>query len=261
WSAWQRQGKRMPVVLALGGAPALTWAASAPLPRGVDELAMVGLVTGSPVMTTACDSCDLEVPAGAEFILEGYLAPGEFRPEGPFGNHTGYYAPAAPAPVFHLLSLRRRPHPLYPCTVVGPPPRENYWLAKASERLLLPLLQLEVPEVVELCFLPAGIFHRAALVSVSGGEGPDLLHRLRQTPLLRGSRLLVLFDADDDLHDGGRLLWLLLNQASPGRDWLLSEEGIGIDARRRGRPLTARVAVDPVTAALVERRWGEYGID
>lgn len=259
-AAWQARGEPMPVAIALGGSPALTWAASAPLPPEVDEVAMAALVAGAPLAMTGCAGA-LEVPAGAEFVLEGWVAPGENRLEGPFGNHTGYYAPPRPCPVFHLRSLHHRRQPLYPCTVVGPPPRENFWLGKASERLLLPLLRLEVPEVAELHFLPEGIFHGAALLAVEGSaDGRDLLARLWQSSLLRRSRLLVLFDAGDDLQDGSRALWRLLNQADPQRDLLPAPGRLGIDARRRRLP-GGRVAVAADTRELVRRRWADYGID
>ncbi|HEY7744755.1 MAG TPA: UbiD family decarboxylase, partial [Desulfuromonadales bacterium] len=208
-AAWQRRGKRMPVAVALGGDPALTYAAGSPLPAGLDEVAYAGFLRGAPVTMAPCRSCDLEVPAGAEFVLEGYVEPGEERLEGPFGNHTGSYAPPEPCPVFHLTRITHRRDAIFPCTLVGPPPMEDCWLAKAGERLLLPLLRIDFPEIVDLNFPIETIFHGCALLSVrpSAGSGRELLRSLWQSRFFRSSRLLVLLAEEVDVQNPAQVYW------------------------------------------------------
>jgi 4-hydroxy-3-polyprenylbenzoate decarboxylase len=260
--SWAARGERMPVAVALGGPPALIYAAAAPLPKEVAETAFAGYLQGAPLAMVACRTCDLQVPADAEFVLEGYVEPGETRLEGPFGNHTGFYAPPAPAPVFHLTCLTHRRQPIYPCTVVGPPPRENLQLAQATARLFLPLLQIDFPEILGWQFLPQGAFHGCSILSVRpecAGQGLALIRRLWATDLFRRARLLVTVDADLDPGDGSTLLWRLLNQAEPGRDLLIAGNRLGIDATEKtGRP---RVTADPTVFRRVSERWSEYGID
>ena len=148
---YKERGERMPVAVALGDDPAVTYAATAPLPEGISELFFAGYLRGKPVETVTCKTCDLEVPAQAEFILEGYVDPNEpLRREGPFGDHTGYYSLADEYPVFHVTCITRRKNPVYPATIVGKPPMEDCYMAKATERLFLPLLRKVVPEIVDM---------------------------------------------------------------------------------------------------------------
>jgi 4-hydroxy-3-polyprenylbenzoate decarboxylase len=215
----------MPVVVALGGPPALYVAAAAPLPPGVDETAFAGLLCGEPLAMTPSVTCDLAVPAAADFVLEGVVLPGETRLEGPFGNHTGAYAPAAPAPVFRLTALSRRTDAIYPATVAGPPPMEDCWLAKLIERLFLPLLRVDVPEVVDLNLPVATIFHGCALVSarVAAGEGRELLRRLWRTGLLGRAKLLVLFSDEVDVQQETGAWWQAVNRFDPGSDLVFAD--------------------------------------
>jgi 4-hydroxy-3-polyprenylbenzoate decarboxylase len=217
---------------------------------------------GEGVETVRCVGCDLDVPASAEFILEGYVEPGETRPEGPFGNHTGFYAPPTPASVFHLERITRRSYPIFPCTVVGPPPTENLWLARATERIFLPILQGDCPEVADLRFLAEGAFHGCALVAVAphaAGRGLDLIRSLWKKGLLSGSRLLVAVDADADLDDGSRILWRLINQVDPERDVIVENGRLGIDGTEEGN--RSRVTQDAQVLQRVRDRWKEFGID
>ncbi len=260
--SWAAHGERMPVAVALGGDPALIYAAAAPLPPEVAESAFAGWLRGKPLEMVACDSGDLQVPASAEFVLEGYVEPGEVRPEGPFGNHTGFYAPPSPAPVFHLTRLTSRRDPLYPCTVVGPPPMENLSFAAATEILFLPLLQIDFPEVCGWHFIREGAFHGCCLLALrpeAAGQGLALIRRLWETPLFSRSRLLITVDAGLDLHAGDTLLWRLINQIDPGRDLIVSAGRLGVDGTEKtGLP---RLSADPATERLVAERWGDYGID
>lgn len=261
-AAWAARGERMPVSVVLGGPPALIHAASAPLPDEVDETAFAGFLRGAPVETVSSLTSDLEIPASAEFVLEGYVEPGEARVEGPFGNHTGFYAPAAPAPVLRLVRMTRRRRPIYPCTVVGPPPMENRNLALATERIFLPLIQTDFPEVADIRFLPEVIFHGCALVSVraaAGGRALDLIRRLWRTPLLRHSRLLVAVDAELDADGRSTLLWRIANRVDLPGDMLVEDGKLGIDATDKGgRP---RLRPDADVQRKVAERWQEYGID
>ncbi len=259
--AWRERGEPMPVAIALGGEPALTYAATAPLPPGVEEVAFAGYLAGRPVEMTPSLTGGLQVPAGAEFILEGTVSPGETALEGPFGNHTGFYSPPEEVPLFRLELLSRRREAIFPCTVVGPPPMEDCYLAKATERLFLPLLRLQFPELVDINFPLEGIFHGCALASIRGagpGRGHRALESLRATSLFRRSRLLIVFDQEVDVQDLSGSFWRALNRVDPLRDLFPSAEGLGIDATdREGR---AAVGVDPAVLARVARRWGEYGL-
>jgi len=166
FSEYRKAKKRMPVAVAIGADPAVIYAATAPLPRGVDELLLAGFFQKSGVKTVKCKTVDLEVPANAEFILEGYVDPEELRLEGPFGDHTGYYSLADMYPVFHITAITHKKKPLYCATLVGPPPMEDCYMAKATERIFLPMLQSVMPEIRDY-FLPwEGVFHNAVIVSI-----------------------------------------------------------------------------------------------
>jgi 4-hydroxy-3-polyprenylbenzoate decarboxylase len=148
---------RMPVAIALGGDPAMMYAACAPLPPGIDEVVFAGWLRGGGVEMVPCRTIDLEVPAHAEIVLEGYVDPAEHRREGPFGDHTGYYSLARDYPVFHLTAVTRRARPIYPTTIVGRPPQEDYWLGKATERIFLPVMKLMLPEIVDINMPAEGV--------------------------------------------------------------------------------------------------------
>src|SRR5882724_7846508 len=156
----------MDVAIALGGDPASIYSASAPLPPGIDEMVFSGWLRGSGVPMVHCRTVDLEVPAEAEIVLEGTVDPAERRLEGPFGDHTGYYSLARDYPVFHLKAITRRRQPIYPTTIVGRPPQEDYWLGKATERIFLPIIRLMLPEVVDMNMPAEGVFHNLVIVSI-----------------------------------------------------------------------------------------------
>lgn len=260
-AAWRRRGETMPVVVAIGGDPVLTYASGVSLPSGIDELAYAGFLRGAPLAMSPCASCDLEAPAAAEFLLEGYVEPFEERLEGPFGNHTGSYAPPAPCPVFRLTTLSRRNEAIYPCTLVGPPPMENCWLAKANERLLLPLLRIDFPEIADLNFPIETAFHGCALLSVRdmAGGGRELLRALWQSRFFRSSRLLVLLGEGVDVQEPAQAYWQVVNRVDPERDVIVEAGRLGIDATRLGPG--GRVEAAAETKRLVARRWREYGFE
>ena len=166
FNEYRKAGKRMPVAVAIGADPATIYAATAPMPRNVDELILAGFIRKSPVPMTRCLTIDMEVPSEAEFILEGYVDPDELRREGPFGDHTGYYSLADDYPVFHVTAITRRKSPVYCATLVGRPPMEDCYLAKATERLFLPLLQTVFPEITDYWLPWEGVFHNIVVVAV-----------------------------------------------------------------------------------------------
>jgi 4-hydroxy-3-polyprenylbenzoate decarboxylase len=232
------------------------------LPEGIEEAAFCGYLTGQPLAMSACQSSDLQVPASAEVIIEGVIEPGAVRPEGPFGNHTGSYDGDVAAPLLRVVSVHGRDGAIYPWTLVGPPPMENLQLARATARLFLPLVKLELPTVRELHMPAEGIYHRAALVTVDPGEARpfvELACLLWGTLLLQGSRLLVVAAADHDPRDAAAVFWRVLNRVDWKRDLLVKDGCLAIDARRL--PAGAPVHGDPETMAKVLARWSEYRID
>lgn len=257
--AWHARGVSMPVAIVLGAPPALLWAASAPLPAGIDEAAFVGLLSGTGVALSRCVTIDLYVPAVAEAVLEGSVAPGDCGEEGPFGNHSGSYSPVTSVPRFRLSALHRRYDCRCPATVVGPPPMEDCYLAALTAALFLPLLQVDLPEIVALSMPLEGIFHGCALVSATvDANGPELLSRLRATDLLRRSRLLILFGPTFNVHDHAAVFWRVLNAVDPQTD-LSFLQGIGVDIDA-SRPLLHPLSPDPQIAARVAARASEYGL-
>src|SRR5687768_3828394 len=162
----EERGERIQAAVVLGGDPALTYSATAPLPPIIDEMLFAGFLRHKPVELVKCKTVDILVPADAEIVLEGYVNPGERRPEGPFGDHTGYYTLEEPYPVFHVTAMTQRRNPVYPATIVGRPPMEDAWLGKATERIFLPLIRLMVPELVDLNLPVEACFHNLALVSI-----------------------------------------------------------------------------------------------
>jgi 4-hydroxy-3-polyprenylbenzoate decarboxylase len=256
---WLERGEPMPVAIALGGDPAAIFAACAPLPEGADELALAGFLRRRPLPTVSCLTSDLQVPASAEFIIEGLVWPGETRTEGPFGNHTGCYDPSAPAPLMRVTALSHRLQPLYPATLAGPPPMENGHLAKLSERLLLAMLQVDFPQIGDINMPLATIFHGVTLLSVRGGSVPDLIRGLWRRPPFDRARLLVVLDAETDLGDAGACFWRAVNRVRPEEHLLVDKGRLAIDAT--GRSGTGPVRADKAVAEQIRRRWAEYGLD
>ncbi|MBU4186428.1 MAG: menaquinone biosynthesis decarboxylase [Desulfobacteraceae bacterium] len=166
YNEYRSKGKRMPVAVAIGADPASIYAATAPMPRGVDEMLLAGFIRNKPVTMTKCITIDMEVPSEAEFVLEGYVDPDELRLEGPFGDHTGYYSLADYYPVFHVTAITHRKNPVYNATLVGRPPMEDCYLAKATERIFLPMLQAVMPEICDYWFPWEGVFHNIVIISI-----------------------------------------------------------------------------------------------
>ncbi|MBV8331125.1 MAG: menaquinone biosynthesis decarboxylase, partial [Candidatus Eremiobacteraeota bacterium] len=218
-AAW---GRKVPVAVAIGTDPALTYAATAPLPPVLDEFAFAGLLRGEPVKLVRARTVDLKVPADAEFVLEGYVDNDDVRTEGPFGDHTGVYSLADTYPTFHVTCVAHRRNPIYPATVVGKPPMEDAWLGKATERIFLPLLQMVLPEVVDMNLPVEGGFHNLAIVSIRKsypGHAKKVMNALWGLGhMMMLTRVLVVVDADVDVQDTRAVAWFVLNNLAPDRD-------------------------------------------
>lgn len=259
-AAWHERKLPMPVAIALGGPPVLTWAAGATLPAGVEETALCGYLTGRPLELSACRDSDLQVPASADVVIEGVVEPGATVEEGPFGNHTGHYDRESEAPLIKVRSVSMRRGAIFPWTLVGPPPMENLQLARATAKILLPLLRHDLPSVRGLYLPGETIHHRAALVTVGDDIAPfaELVGQLRASALLRGSRLLVVGRDDHAPEEVREAFWRLLNRVDWRRDVLVTEGCLAVDARRL--PPGGAVTGDPAVLARVLTRWGAYGL-
>jgi 4-hydroxy-3-polyprenylbenzoate decarboxylase len=278
--------RRMEVAVALGGDPALTYAATAPLPDGVDEWMFAGFLRGRAVSTVQCKTVDLEVPSESDFVLEGYVDPQEeLAQEGPFGDHTGYYTPVGPFPRFHVTALTHRSNAIYPATLVGPPPMEDAWLGKATERLFLPLLRMLFPEIVDMNLPVEGAFHNLVLISIKKQyphHASRLAHGLWGAGQMSFSKVICVVDADVDVQDVGQVAWRLLANLDPkrdlsfvqgpideldhGADQALWGSKVCIDGTRKWKeegytrdwPEPCRMSADVV--ARVESVWQELGL-
>ena len=260
-TAWAQRGRPMPVAIALGGDPAAICTACAPLPEGADELALAGLLRRRPLAMVPCRTSDLQVPAQAEYVIEGLVHPGKTHQEGPFGNHRGCYDAAAPAALLQVTSISHRRNPLFPATVAGPPPMESGYMAQLSERLLLALVQADFSTIADIHMPRETAFHGVTLLAVHSakdGEVAELTQALwRQKPFEK-ARLLVFFDAETDLRDARGCFWRAVNRMRPERDLLRDGDRLAIDATRLpGSPL----AGDPTVNQLLDRRWAEYGLE
>ncbi len=223
---YERRGERMPVCVAIGGPPALTYAASAPLPPDIDESLFAGFLQGEPIAWTRAVTCDLQVPAEADFVIEGYVDPGERRREGPFGDHTGFYSLADDFPVFHVTAVTSRRDPIYLSTIVGVPPMEDGVLGWATERLFLPMLQVALPEIVDLHLPEAACFHNLAAVKIRKsypGHARKVVHALWGLGQMMTTKTIVVLDEDADIHDPELLLWRVTGNVDPRRDIFFAE--------------------------------------
>ncbi|MDA8428900.1 MAG: UbiD family decarboxylase [Geobacteraceae bacterium] len=259
--------ERMPIAIALGGDPALTWSASLPLPGTVDEMAFAGYMRKEPVAMVRTLTAGIMVPAGAEMVIEGYLEPGEMREEGAFGNHTGHYTTAGEVPVVHVTCITRRSGMIYPATVVGRPPMEDCYMAKAAERLFLPLSRRQAPAVVDINLPMEGIFHGCAVVSIRkerAGQGMEVMRELWRTGWLRKAKMLVVVDADVPVDDLSLVGWKVVNNAEWPRNLLVADGRMGVDATCKLAEETCgvphrEISRDAFISDLVERKWREYG--
>jgi 4-hydroxy-3-polyprenylbenzoate decarboxylase len=283
--ARETEKPRIPAAIVLGGDPACIWAASAPLPPDIDEYWLAGWLRGRAVPFVDCVSQPLQVPANADIVIEGTVDPNEHQPEGPFGDHTGYYTPVGPFPLFHVTAITRREAPIYPATVVGIPPMEDYWMGKATERLFLPLVQLFLPEVVDFAMPAPGLFHNLVLVSIRKrfpGHARKVIHGLWGLALLSLAKAIVVVDDWVDVHDPVQVSWQALGNVDWSRDIVVTDGPvdqldhaapqqsfggkIGIDATAklpeeghpRGWPEVVRM--DASVKARIDALWEELGL-
>jgi 4-hydroxy-3-polyprenylbenzoate decarboxylase len=277
-------GGRMEVAVALGLDPVTAYAASAPLPKHIDELMLAGFLRDGAVELVKGVTVDLEVPASAELVLEGYVEPGDLADEGPFGDHTGYYTPVEPFPVFHVTALTMRRGAIYPSIVVGKPPQEDAWLGKATERIFLPAIRTSVPEIVDYDLPVAGVFHNCAIVSIRKafpGHARKVMHAIWGLGMLSLTKCVVVVDAHVDVHDYEQVFFYAGANVDPARDVVLADGPadhldhaparqfltgkLGIDATAKlpeegARAWPPEIEMTPEVAELVTRRWSEYGL-
>jgi 4-hydroxy-3-polyprenylbenzoate decarboxylase len=219
--AAEGKATRMPVAVAIGSDPATMYSAILPLPPSIDEMLFAGFLRGSPVEMVKCETSDLEVPANSEVVLEGYLNLGELRREGPFGDHTGFYSLDDDYPVFHVECITRRKDPVYAATVVGPPPMEDFYMGKAIERIFLPLMRMQLPEVRDICMPAQGVFHNLILVSIRKsypGQARKVMHAIWGLGQAMFSKCVVVVDEDVDVQNVSEVCWKALNNIDPQRD-------------------------------------------
>jgi len=215
------RNERMPVAVCLGGDPAYTFAATAPLPDGLDEILFAGFIRKKSVELIRCETCELEVPADVDFVLEGYVQPAELRPEGPFGDHTGFYTPVDQYPVFHLTAITRRRQAIYPATIVGIPPMEDFYMGSASVRIFLPVFKMNFPEIVDMALPAEGVFHNLVFVSIRKQypyQAYKVMHGLWGMGQMMFSKYIVVLDEDCDVHNTSEVLFRLCANTDPQRD-------------------------------------------
>ncbi|MFB3826685.1 MAG: menaquinone biosynthesis decarboxylase [Bryobacteraceae bacterium] len=279
------QAARMEVAVAIGADPATMFSAVLPLPPDLDEMMIAGFLRNSPVDMVKCRTCDLEVPAQAEIVLEGYVELGELRTEGPFGDHTGFYSLADDYPVFHVTCITQRRDPVYTATVVGPPPMEDYYMGKAIERIFLPLMRLQLPEVRDMCMPAEGVFHNLMLVSIRKsypGHARKVMSAIWGLGQAMFTKCIVVVDEDVNVQDVREVAWKALNNIDPERDIQFTlgpvdsldhasrlpnfGSKMGVDATRKwpgegfSRPWPGVIRMSPEVRARVDELWARAGL-
>src|ERR1035438_1503182 len=276
---------RMDVAVAIGADPATMYSSILPLPPDLDEMMIAGFLRQSPVEMVKCVTCDLEVPANAEIVLEGYVELGELRTEGPFGDHTGFYSLADEYPVFHVACVTQRKEPIYATTIVGPPPMEDYYMGKAIERIFLPLMRMQLPEVRDIAMPPEGVFHNLILVSMRKsypGHARKVMHAIWGTGQAMFSKCIVVVDEEVDVQNVREVAWKALNNIDPERDIEFAlgpvdsldhssrlpnfGSKMGIDATRKWptegltRPWPGVIEMSPEVKKRVDELWKNAGL-
>ncbi len=284
YDKYKALNKRMPAAIAVGGDPAIIYSASAPLPEGIDEMLFAGFLRREPVEMVKCITSDIEVPANSELVIEGYLEPGEMLVEGPFGDHTGFYSAADYYPVFHVTCITHRKDMIYPATIVGKPPMEDCYMGKATERIFLPLIRLEFPEIRDMNLPMEGVFHNCALISIKKsypGHAKKIIHGLWGKGQMMFAKLLIIVDDDVDVQNISYTAWRVLNNVDWKRDVVISEgplddldhaakfprygSKMGIDATRKTREegmmrdWPDELFMSDEIKRLVDSRWKDYG--
>jgi 4-hydroxy-3-polyprenylbenzoate decarboxylase len=281
-----RPAGKMEVAVAIGTDPALTFSAIVPAPPDVEEFIVAGFLRQQPVELVKCETVDLEVPANAEIVLEGYVQLDELRPEGPFGDHTGFYTLEDDYPVFHVTCITHRRDPIYATTIVGKPPMEDGWMGKAVERIFLPLMKLTLPEIVDVNLPVEGVFHNLMIVSIRKsypGQARKVMHGIWSLGQAMFTKCIVVVDEDVNVHDIGEVTLKAFNNIDPERDIQFTLGPIdsldhssrlpnygskmGIDATRKwstegfSRPWPDEITMDQGIKAIIDKKWKSLGIE
>jgi 4-hydroxy-3-polyprenylbenzoate decarboxylase len=279
-------GKRMEVAVAVGGDPITIFSATAPLPYNIEELFFAGFLRGKPIEVVKAKTVDLLVPARAEIILEGYVEAGDERTEGPFGDHTGYYSIADKYPVFHVTCITQRKDPFYPATIVGKPPMEDCYMGKATERMFLPFIKMQFPEVVDMNLPLEGVFHNCALISIKKSfpmHAHKIINAIWGLGQMMFTKFIFVYDEDVDVQNTSVAAWKAFNNVDPARDIIISQGPLDVLDHSAPRPIYgAKMGVDATKKwreegyqrewpdeihmseeikKLVDKRWKEYGIE
>ncbi len=276
---------RMEVAIAVGTDPALTFAAIVPAPPEVEEFIIAGFLRQKPVELVKCETVDLEVPAAAEIVIEGYVNLDELRREGPFGDHTGFYSLADDYPVLHVTCITHRKNPVYSTTIVGKPPMEDAWMGKAVERIFLPLMRLTLPEIVDINLPVEGIFHNLMIVSIRksyAGHARKVMNGIWSLGQAMFTKCILVVDEDVDVQDLGEVTLKVLNHIDPERDIQFTlgpvdsldhssrlpnfGSKMGVDGTRKWpaegflRPWPDEILMDEKTKAAVDKKWKDLGL-
>jgi 4-hydroxy-3-polyprenylbenzoate decarboxylase len=279
------KGSRLEVAVAIGTDPATTFSAIVPAPPEVEELMIAGFLRGKPVEIVKCETVDLEVPASAEIVLEGYVELGELRSEGPFGDHTGFYTMTDEYPVLHLTCITHRKDPIYAATIVGKPPMEDAWMGKAVERIFLPAMKMTIPELVDIHLPVEAVFHNLMLVSIKKsypGQARKVMNAIWSLGQAMFTKCIIVVDEDCDVQDIGTVVLRVANNIDPERDIQFTlgpvdsldhssrlpnfGSKMGIDATRKWkaegfeRPWPAMIEMDRTTKAKVDAMWAKLGL-
>ncbi len=279
------KGSRLEVAVAIGTDPATTFAAIVPAPPEVEEFLIAGFLRGKPVEIVKCETVDLEVPAQAEIVLEGYVELGELRSEGPFGDHTGFYTLTDEYPVFHLTCITHRREPIYAATIVGKPPMEDAWMGKAVERIFLPAMKMTIPELVDINLPVEAVFHNLMIVSIKKsypGQARKVMHAIWSLGQAMFTKCIIVVDEDCDVKNIAEVVLRVANNIDPERDIQFTlgpvdsldhssrlpnyGSKMGIDATRKWkaegfeRPWPAMIEMDRATKAKVDAMWARLGL-
>jgi len=281
----KQKGSRFEVAVAIGTDPATTFSAIVPAPPEVEEFMIAGFLRGKPVEIVKCETVDLEVPAHAEIVLEGYVELGELRSEGPFGDHTGFYTLTDEYPVFHLTCITHRRAPIYAATIVGKPPMEDAWMGKAVERIFLPAMKMTIPEIVDIHLPVEAVFHNLMLVSIRKsypGQARKVMNAIWSLGQAMFTKCIIVVDEDCDVQDVREVVLRVANNIDPERDIQFTlgpvdsldhasrlpnyGSKMGIDATRKWkaegfeRPWPAMIEMDAATKARVDAMWERLGL-
>ncbi len=280
------KGEKIPAAVIIGGDPATIFSSIAPVPEGLDKYLFAGITRKEGIKTVRCKTIDLDVPANAEIVLEGYVDPADIRDEGPFGDHTGYYTPVEPYPTFTLTGIMRRKNPIYVTTVVGKPVLEDAYIGKVIERSFLPLIRMFHPEVADFGMPAAGWFQGCAIISIKKrypGQAKKVMMGLWGMGQLSLTKMFVVVDEDINVHDINDVIWAVTTRADPARDTVIINNTptdtldpasplvnlgskLGIDATQKTREegyereIQQQVKVDEITREQVDSRWSSYGL-